>query len=447
MALMKNKQRKSFVATILILVLTVLISACSSGNSGATNSESAGKGESSAPAETTKNKTTNIRFTIWYGNGDIEIWEQVIKEFQQENPDIRVDFEPINWGEYWTRLQTQLGAGAAPDVVGMAPGIVFDYIDRGQLAELDSFFDKSSHKLDEIPDSLTVEGASPADTSVHYALPWRFAAGALFANRDAFENAGIPFPTDGWTVQEFEEAAIKLSGNGKFGFRMPSFTMNAALLAAFGGSPVTEDRSGSAFNSPEMLKYYEWLQDLLFKKKAILNPRDEQGGVDPFVSQQVAMAYGGSWEIPVYREIKDFKWDVLPDPTLDGKSATYAGPDMISITKDSDKKEAAWKFVEFSLFNDKAQQLLGSTGMPIRKDDLLNEEKIAEIAAQGPANYKKLIDGAIKQGIGYAFIPQFPKLQTLVNDATYLMVEREDADIQAILNDLHQQVNAEIARK
>ena len=60
-----------------------------------------------------------IRFSIWFGEGDIEVWKEVIAGFQKANPDITVKFEPLEYGSFWTKLNTQLAGGSAPDVIGM----------------------------------------------------------------------------------------------------------------------------------------------------------------------------------------------------------------------------------------------------------------------------------------------------------------------------------------
>src|SRR4051794_27241177 len=62
---------------------------------------------------------TEIRFSMWASGADLDVWADVIAGFEADNPGISVKFEPLDYGTYWTKLNTQLASGSAPAVVGM----------------------------------------------------------------------------------------------------------------------------------------------------------------------------------------------------------------------------------------------------------------------------------------------------------------------------------------
>lgn len=391
---------------------------------------------------------TTIRFTTWYGPGDIEIWKEVIRNFESENPGVTVQFEPLEWDTFWQKLQTQLAGGTAPDVTGMHVGIIIDYVKKGQLEPLDDYIRSSGRDLKDVPDGLLAEGLWPKDQPKQYALPWRFGSSSvLYGNMTAFREAGIPYPENGWTVDEFLEAAKKLTNSKRYGFLVPKFTQNAALVTAFGTSPLTDDRMHSNYNDPKMIAYKTWQHDLIYKYKVAPNPKELDQNVNPFIAGKVAMAYEGSWMIPTYRDIQDFDWDILPQPSKDGRSALGVGPDMISITKESKNKEAAWKFVDYVVFSAKAQQLLSQTGFPISKKALLDEKTIADVAAKKPAHYKLLMEDAVNRGTSYAFTNIFFELIKLEADADVLIMQNANADIPKIMEDLHKKVTEEFEKR
>jgi multiple sugar transport system substrate-binding protein len=434
--------------TLLMLLISLMVAACGAPQAGTTTTAPAENGTAAAggaaaastgaPPADAGGKTT-IRFTTWFGPGDIDAWKQVIKGFEAKNPNISVKFEPLERGKYWTKLQTQLASKTAPDVIGMSVGLVFDYAARDQLLPLDTFIKETNHDLSTIPAGLTAEGQWPSAAAKQYALPWRFAGGTLFINKTAFDEAGIPYPEKGWTIDDFMAAARKLTKGDRFGFLAPQAQLQASLMGSFGTAPVTPDRQHSNFNDPKMLEYKTWVRDLIWKEKVAPNPKDIDAKVDPFASGKVAMAFQGTWNFPVYRAIKDFEWDIAPTPTKDGKSKTYAGPDMISITKDSPNQAAAWKFVEYAVFSEEGQAILGTTGIPIRTADLKNEAKIAQIATQKPAHYKVFIDGAVNNATGYGFTPQFVELGRIENDLNFKLYTQPDVDIKAELAKFHQE--------
>lgn len=442
---------------LLLVLVSLVFAACGTPQASSTTTQTTavtGSGDTTTNVETpteaapvASGEKTTIRFSTWFGPGDIEAWKQVIKGFEAKNPDITVKFEPLEFGQYFTKLQTQLASKTAPDVIGMHVGLIFDYTAREQLEALDTYIKEANQSFDQIPTALTAEGQWPTDNPQQYALPWRFVGGTLFINKTAFDEAGIPYPEQGWTIEEFVETARKLTTDTRFGFLAPSATMQANLMGSFGTAPVSDDRKHSNFGDPNMLAYKTWVHDLIWKEKVSPNPKDVDSKVDPFASGKVAMSFQGTWNFPVYRDIKDFDWDIAPTPTKDGKSKTYAGPDMISITKDSPNKAAAWKFVEYAVFSDEGQDVLSTTGIPIRSTDLQDETKIAEIAKQKPAHYKVFVDGAMNNGVGYGFTPDFAEMNRIEGDLNFKLFTVPDADIKAELTAFNDELEKMLQQK
>ncbi|MBP1993249.1 ABC transporter substrate-binding protein [Paenibacillus eucommiae] len=444
---MKTRKRKWLAGiTLCMMVMSLLLSACSSSNPDSNSGSNSNSNSSSSPSANPKDEKATIRFSTWYGAGDIEIWKEVIKRFNVDYPNITVKFEPLDFSAYWQKLPTQLASKSAPDVIGMHVGIVYGYVEKDQLEPMDSYLSTGEHKIDELPEALAAEGQWPKDSPKQYSLPWRFTGGALFVNRTAMEEANVAYPENGWTIDEFVAAAKKMTKPGRYGFLIPGFSMNAGLMGAFGTEPTTADKLHSNYNSPEVLAYKTWLHDLIYKDKVAPNPKDVDSKLDPFVSGKVAMMLSGAWNLPVYRKIENFQWDVAPMPTKDGKSKTYAGPDMMAMTKDGKHKEAAWKFIQFAVFNPKAQELLRTTGLPMLKTDLANDQLVGEIAAQKPEHIKTFLDGAAQDGIGYAFTKKFFEIGGFENDADVKILQNANADIKKELDKLHEQVNKEFEK-
>src|SRR5689334_22741445 len=53
-----------------------------------------------------------------------------------------VKWENTPWGEYWTKLQTEVAGGTTPDVVGMVSMYSQQYIRQGTLLGLKSFIER-----------------------------------------------------------------------------------------------------------------------------------------------------------------------------------------------------------------------------------------------------------------------------------------------------------------
>jgi ABC-type glycerol-3-phosphate transport system substrate-binding protein len=164
---------------------------------------------------------------------------------------------------------------------------------------------------------------------------------------------------------------------------------------------------------------------------------------DPFATDLVRMTFQGSWNTPVYRNIKKFEWDILPNPVGQKQpTLNYAGPDMISVYAKSKNQAAAMKFVQYAVFDRSAQELIGKTGAPVLKDYLEDEARIKSEAALKPANYGYFVKEATEHGQGWAFVPKFADIGKLEADADYEIMSKADSDIAGILTSLNSKVQA-----
>ena len=179
-----------------------------------------------------------LRFSIWFGEGDIEVWKKVIANFEKKNPGITVKFEPLEYASFWTKLNTQLAGGNAPDVVGMQ----FQQAALGPQGQLEPLGDQFADELGKMPDTLAKVGQADMDGETEqYALPWRFVGSSLYANLTALEDAGIQPPTKAWTLDDFLAASKELTGGESFGVLAPGGSMLTPIASTFGAMPVSPD--------------------------------------------------------------------------------------------------------------------------------------------------------------------------------------------------------------
>ncbi len=391
---------------------------------------------SSEPDQSAEGGPQTIRFSIWFGEGDIEVWKEVIAGFQKANPDITVKFEPLEYGSFWTKLNTQLAGGSAPDVVGMQ----FQSSVLGTSGQLEDLGPSLSGDFDKIPENLLKIGQTSADGGPKtYALPWRFVGASLFGNLTAMEKAGVSTPTN-WTLDDYVSAAKELTSGPMMGTSIPGGGAATAIASTFGAAPVSEDGKTATYNTPEMIASKTFLRDLIYLHKVARKPSDVSTQKDPFATGAVGLTFQGSWNIPVYRKIKNFDWDILPNPSGTQPAKNYAGPDMISVYGKSKAKEAAQKFVQYAVFNREAQELIGTTGAPVLTDYLTDKTRIENEAKQKPANYAYFVDQASQNGEGWAFVPKFADIGKMESDADFKIYAKADSDIGGILNDLNTQV-------
>ena len=392
---------------------------------------------------------TNIRFSVWYGQGDIEVWDQVIDAFEATQPNIKIDFEPLAWGQYWQKLQVGMAAGDTPDAIGMGIGVVYDYIGRQQINALNPYLDAAGVDIGQWFPGLIEEGVWPKPGGDLYALPYRFTGSAFFINKTLFDEAGIPYPELGWTwPTEYTELAKQLTDPGKeqWGCLLPGGQLVTPFLATNETSALTEDLRHSNWLDPKMAEVHQFLADLVCVHEAAPKPADTQGLGDMFLSGRVAMVPGAQWDIAAYRKIEDFEWDIVYNPMKEGinKMGTYGGPDMMSIPSDSKQPDEAWEFILFATGSAEAQKLMSATAVPTLIEQASDPAFVDEQAALGPASYSIIVEQG-ESAVGYSFSPAWNEWAGGFSSPIVTEVYNCNMDVAVAMQEIHDGVEEILA--
>jgi raffinose/stachyose/melibiose transport system substrate-binding protein len=139
---------------------------------------------------------------------DIAVWQdKILPLFEARYPDIKVEFAPVNTNEYNAAIQSQMEAGAGPDLITCRPfDVNRDWIKRGyyeQLADLDGMknFDETSR------------AAWTDDKNTPFCMPVAAVLAGFFYNIDIFNELGIQPPK---TQEEFLAALRTIKDSGKY---------------------------------------------------------------------------------------------------------------------------------------------------------------------------------------------------------------------------------------
>lgn len=82
---------------------------------------------------------TRLRMTWWGGADRAKRTQAALEAYQKQNAGTQIDTETIGWGDYWTRLATQVAGGNAPDIIQMDYRYIYEYARRKALRPLDEF--------------------------------------------------------------------------------------------------------------------------------------------------------------------------------------------------------------------------------------------------------------------------------------------------------------------
>lgn len=272
--------------------------------------------------------------------------------FMERHPKITIKAENTAWADLLQKYTTQAAGHSLADVTYVHFSWAQQLIQAELLPPLDDYIAKQKDfKLDDFsPPSLI----SYRHDDKLYVIPYDEGPGNLYYNKDLFDQAGVPYPDDKWTLDRLKEVALKMtSGEGAekiYGIGdLPSpgnAVMAPGYLFPFGAEYVNEpDESECRIDQPEALAAMTWWQELR-DAGAAPSPDDLATLSWPaFQFGRIAMFYEGSWATPPIQAGAKFKWDVAKWPAGPKRQTTFSAGSGYAITRDAANSDAAWIYL------------------------------------------------------------------------------------------------------
>ena len=244
-----------------------------------------------------------LEMNYWMSEQDEGILP-AIEAFNASQDEIVVNASSIPWSQYWDKLVVGLPAGSAPDVFTINALNVVDYARNGYLLDITDLFESGAVDVTKYP-AHTV--ATHTVDGVLRGIPRDFDAIAVYYNKTLFDEAGVEYPKDGWTWDEFIETAKKLT-NPDAGIHGCSIAANGQAFGydyIYGNDGMLFDENGMCVvNTPENVEAFQKLHDAIHVEKisATVEEQVEIAKNIRFLSGTDAMVFDGSWNMATYQE-------------------------------------------------------------------------------------------------------------------------------------------------
>ena len=334
--------------------------------------------EQAAPAE----GDTVLKWAVWDVSSTV-YYQPLIDAFQAANPGVKIEMVDLGSADYQTVLATELtGSGSDFDIATIkdVPGYT-TLVNKGVLEALDDYIAKDGVDLSQyggITDQVTVDGKL-------YELPFRSDFWVMFYNKDVFDNAGVDYPTNDMTFEQYDALARSVTndtpGQEVYGAHYHTWRSAVQLFGILDGKNSIVD------GNYEFLKpYYEMIlaqqEDGVCQDYATLKTSSlHYSGA--FAQGNVAMMNMGSWFIPTLIEkIKTGEygsevanWGLVKYPHAEGvePGSTLATITCLSIPTSAPHKDLAWEFVKFVCGPDGAEVVANTGTIPAITTDAVVE--------------------------------------------------------------------------
>jgi multiple sugar transport system substrate-binding protein len=305
---------------------------------------------------------------VWWdflGGGDGVRMKQLITEFNEANAgEVKIDATTLEWGvPFYTKVQTSVAVGEAPDVMTYHASRIPLAIDQGVLDEITpADWEKMGLGEDDFADQIWDAVTGPDGKT--YGVPLDTHPIVLYYNKDVL--AAADQLTDEGTPkgmgsrEDFTAMLQAIADSGQVKFPLASVTADGnfmfrtiySLMGQQDGELLTDgeflvgDNAGKLENALAVLQ--EWTNAGLQSTYT-----DYPATVALFTSGEAAMMINGVWEVPTMTDLqadgKLFEWGAVELPVIFDHPATYSDSHVFAIpagsAQDPAKRDGVLKVI------------------------------------------------------------------------------------------------------
>ncbi len=396
-------KKKKILAMFTALLMVMSMTGC-----GSTNEEN---------KEGTKVKDDQITLSFWSWLPTNDQSDELIKGFEKENPDIKIDYTRTEQEDFFEKLQVAMASGTGPDLYGMTTGSMMKQYAKFSVNmkdTADEYWKDWSNKINEnAVEQCTTEDGTMAGMPLLVA-----GMTTLMYNKTLMEECGIEkVPT---TYIELQEAAEKAKDQGY-----------VCVAAGASDDWVNSDWFVQASNEFEKGAVYEaekgerkwtdqcFVDTMAAWQKMFTDGIFEEGALGVatypdardqyFFARKSVFFMTGSWHLgptsPTNSELEGTEiqknndvigMEAFPSVSDNNQILGTSGVDvMISMNKDCKEKEAAMKFIEY-MSNGEGQQYWVNylQGSPVSNEISYTGEVNGELQQQSIDNINQYVADA-----------------------------------------------------
>ena len=260
-----------------------------------------------------------------------EMMQSLIGGFNASQDEYEASHVYVPFADYEKQLTLGIASGELPDLVILDGCSMASFIQLGLFGDISDVDINWDEYMEGPMESTMLDGK-------HYGIPFATNCTALFYNKDMFDAAGIDYPDENTTWDEFHEMAKALTKDGVSGFGNAATNTDEGtfqclqwLYTAGGSYTDIEDGVDAYKLMQEMIEDGSWTKECVNWTQSDVN--------NNFMAGNLAMQQNGPWQIPgIEATAPDLNYGVtvLPKKDADSEQATsiLGGENMGVVNKD-----------------------------------------------------------------------------------------------------------------
>ncbi len=393
------KMEKFFRSIALFLIVPFVLSGCNSLPSNTENQGTDIQTETALPADANENTSAvaseeqiTLTFSYWGDKNELACKEELIKDFEAAHPNIKIEATYTDGVTYHTKLQTFFTSQTAPDVISIAGDIMYDFVEEGVFEDLTPYIERDRASEKWVDGSLNIF----TKNGKIYAAPYVSKVFAMAYNKDIFDAAGLAYPTESWTEEDFVNIAWQLTeGEGVNKIYGTKLTDGAKMIRdLYGQMPLydVDNKKMQAEGNEYFRHAFSLYTDLVIGgcSPSELETDSIGGG---FETGKFATAICATWDMNSWEKLigDSFEWDIvqLPSNTVYGSWTYPSYTDGMAISSTSEHKEAAWEFIKWNTLSEESQKKVSEIGVPVLKSYVESESYLNDFPDSYAVKYNK----------------------------------------------------------
>ncbi|MBY5973762.1 ABC transporter substrate-binding protein [Ferrimonas balearica] len=389
----------------------------------------------------------SVEFWHSFSKNAGEALDQIIDNFEAENPGITIDAQHIgNYNDIVAKLQASIPAGREPDAVIMEVTRYGLFADRGVLMDLTDYVENDPLK-DDLFDFAREVGVFDGK---NYIVPFNSSTPVLYYNKAILEQAGVPeeptLETYADVLAVAQQVQAELGDEGISGIAAPGQFARWGLIMDNDSDMIDSVSGEILLDAPNTVEAYEWMASLVHEHGVASadGVTTENQGRDAFLAGKVGMMMNSTGNYG--RSVAALGDDLVVAPMPCNKVCRVpiggAGIGILSSAED-EVKDAAWKFISYAASAESNAIWFSTTGyMPINKHTA--EQPLAAEALETKPGIRVAIDQ-----LGFAKGRPRPPVVTWMRATEYDMWQAMalgQRDVTETLDDFAARTRAEAER-
>jgi multiple sugar transport system substrate-binding protein len=332
---MNRRARLRVAAAPAALLLT--LGACSSGTDTSGSTEVA-----------TLDPDQEVTITWWHGQDAdaAELLDGLVDEYESDHPNVTI--KASSGAAVADELLQKLQAGFASDTypdISYAFGSWASELGQSQRTlDISAQVEAAGSGWDEFPEAA--RATAEVDGQV-IGMPAVVDNLGVIYNTEMFDAAGLDYPTDDWTWDDFRVAAKALTvpERNQYGTAYPVSGTEDTVWRFWpqlwqNGGDVLDADGQPAFNSEEGVAALELWRQMAVDDESVYLDQNGEKYAPSFYSGNIGMIISGPWLLYDLREQRT-PYGVTPLPGTDGNHQTVSGPDLWVLFDHDDAQRAA----------------------------------------------------------------------------------------------------------